>query len=49
MEIVFAEHMDEVLPHALILDEGDSLFKKHDMAFDILPKDTDQDQPTHLI
>ena len=49
MEIVFVEHMDEVLPHALILDEGDSLFKKHDMAFDIMPKDTDQNQPTHLI
>lgn len=49
VEIVFAEHMDEVLPHALILDEGDSLFKKHDVPFDIRPKDTDQSQPTHLI
>ena len=49
LEIVFAEHMDEVLPHALILDEGDSLFKKHDVVFDIRPKDTDQSQPTHLI
>ncbi|MBL7180247.1 MAG: endopeptidase La [Desulfobacterales bacterium] len=49
LEIVFVEHMDEVLLHALILAEGDSLFKKHDMAFDIMPKDTDQNQPTHLI
>ena len=25
--------MDEVLPHALILDEGDVLFKEDDAAF----------------
>ncbi len=33
LEIVPVSHMDEVLPHALILDEGDVLFKKDDAAF----------------
>jgi len=31
MEIRFVEHMDEVLSHALIVREGESLFKKVDM------------------
>ncbi len=36
LEIVSVEHMDEVLPHALLLGEGESLFAKHDdMAFEI--------------
>jgi ATP-dependent Lon protease len=33
LEIVTVEHMDEVLTHALILDEGDTLFKSVDIPF----------------
>jgi len=35
LEIVSVEHMDEVLTHALILDEGDSLFRKVDIPFEM--------------
>jgi ATP-dependent Lon protease len=35
LEIVSVEHMDEVLPHALVLEKGESLFVKHDMPFEI--------------
>jgi ATP-dependent Lon protease len=31
MEIVFVEHMDEVLSHGLIVGEGEALFKKLDI------------------
>jgi ATP-dependent Lon protease len=31
MELVFVDHMDEVLSHALVTAEGESLFKKSDM------------------
>jgi len=33
LEIIPVSHMDEVLPHALILSEGDALFKEDDAAF----------------
>ena len=35
LEIVSVEHMDEVLPHALVLGPGETLFAKHDVAFNI--------------
>jgi len=35
LEIVTVEHMDEVLTHALILDESDSLFQKVDIPFEM--------------
>jgi ATP-dependent Lon protease len=35
LEIVTVEHMDEVLTHALILDESDSLFRKVDIPFEM--------------
>ncbi len=44
IEIVFAEHMDEVLPHALILGEGDTLFKESDIPFEIQSKEVDPQQ-----
>ncbi|MFC1811177.1 endopeptidase La [Thermodesulfobacteriota bacterium] len=47
IEIVLVHHMDEVLPHALILDKEDSLFKKGDISFDMMPEETEQ--PTALI
>ncbi|MEE8429941.1 MAG: endopeptidase La [Candidatus Desulfatibia sp.] len=49
IEIVFAEHMDEVLPQALILNEGDKLFQESDIPFEIMSKDVDGEQPTALI
>jgi ATP-dependent Lon protease len=49
VEIVLVEHMDEVLPHSLILNEGDTLFKENDMPFDIMKKDVDLEQPSALI
>jgi len=33
LEIIPVSHMEEVLPHALILSEGDALFKEDDAAF----------------
>ena len=35
VEIVSVEHMDEVLPHALVLAEGESLFANQDVHFDM--------------
>ncbi len=49
VEIILVEHMDEVLPHAMILDEGDSLYKDSDIPFAMMPEKTDQDQRSALI
>jgi len=38
VDIVMAEHMDEVLVHALIMNDGDTLFKKDDIPIDIISK-----------
>jgi ATP-dependent Lon protease len=35
LEILTVDHMDEVLSHALILDEGDTLFKNVDIPFEM--------------
>ena len=35
LEILTVEHMDEVLTHALVLDEGDCLFRKVDIPFEM--------------
>jgi ATP-dependent Lon protease len=35
LEIVSVDHMDDVLPHALVLGEGETMFPKHDVPFDI--------------
>ncbi len=42
LEIVSVEHMDEVLPHALVLAEGETLFVKHDVPFALRPTDGTQ-------
>ncbi len=39
------EHMDEVLGHALIVDEGSTLFRKSDVAFKIPSVDSSGQQP----
>ncbi len=50
IEIVLVEHMDEVLSHALILNEGDTLFKKSDIPFEIMPTASEAiDQQASLI
>jgi len=49
VEIVLVEHMDEVLPHSLIFNEGDTLFKENDMPFDIMKKEIDLEQRSALI
>ncbi len=47
VEIVPVEHMDEVLSHSMILDEGESLFKNVDIPLEITPDDTEK--PRNLI
>ncbi|MFO7555686.1 MAG: endopeptidase La [Desulfobacterales bacterium] len=49
VEIVLVEHMDEVLPHALILEPGDTLFKEHDIPFEVMDDEVDEDQRSALI
>jgi ATP-dependent Lon protease len=49
IEIVFVEHMDEVLPHALVLESGDTLFKEHDIPFGVMAEEMDKDQRSALI
>jgi ATP-dependent Lon protease len=46
IDIALVEHMDEVLSHALILREGDTLFKEtSDISFGIMPKETESRAP----
>ena len=49
IEIVLVEHMDEVLPHALVLESGDTLFKEHDIPFGVMAEEMDKDQRSALI
>jgi ATP-dependent Lon protease len=49
MEIILVEHMDEVLPQALILEPGDTLFKEHDIPFEMMTEKMDKDQRSALI
>jgi len=45
LEIVSVEHMDEVLTYALILDEGESLFRKIDIPLEMSAKEPGEDRP----
>ncbi len=38
IEIVLVEHVDEVLSHALIVEEGETLFVENDVPFEIMLK-----------
>jgi len=49
VEIVLVEHMDEVLPHALILEPGGTIFKEHDIPFGVMAEEMDKDQRSALI
>ena len=48
-DIVLADHMDDVLFHSLILNEGDTLFKKDDIPFEMIPESIKFDQETAII
>jgi ATP-dependent Lon protease len=45
IDIVTVEHMDEVLSHAVILGEGETIFKNVDAAFQISPEDQVEQRP----
>jgi len=50
IDIVLADHMDDVLSYSLILNEGDTLFKKDDISFGMMiPKSRKFDQETAII
>jgi len=49
IDIVLADHMDDVLSYSLILSEGDTLFKKDDIPFEMIPKSRKFDQETAII
>jgi ATP-dependent Lon protease len=42
IEIIPVEHMDEVLAHALILDEGHSIFKKSDFHLEMSSENSEE-------
>jgi len=45
IEIVLVEHMDEVLPHALIINSEDTLFKESDIPFETTPNNKVRHHP----
>lgn len=45
IEIIPVDHMDEVLSHALVLGDNDTLFKKNDFCFDSMPAKGDRQMP----
>jgi ATP-dependent Lon protease len=45
IDIVTVEHMDEVLSHAVIMGEGETIFKKADAAFQISPEEQVERRP----
>jgi ATP-dependent Lon protease len=45
LEIITVEHMDEVLGYALIQEEGDVLFKKVDIPFEIAAENSGEGRP----
>ena len=47
VEIALVEHMDEVLSHALVLDDGTSIFKNVDIPLEITPEKAEK--PKNLI
>lgn len=45
IDIVMVDHMDEVLSHALILGEGEKLFKESDISLEISAEDHEKRPP----
>jgi ATP-dependent Lon protease len=48
LEVELVEHMDEVLSHSIIVTPGESLFSKHDAAFE-MTTENEMEQPRNLI
>jgi ATP-dependent Lon protease len=48
IEVALVEHMDEVLTHSIVLNEGESLFSKDDVSFQFTP-DTGVEHRPNLI
>ena len=48
IEIALVEHMDEVLPQALVLEDGDVLFKENDITFAIVPPEEVKENPSAI-
>ena len=44
LEIVPVQHMDEVLTHAVICEEGDLMFKENDITFALAPEHPESPQ-----
>jgi ATP-dependent Lon protease len=49
IDIVTVDHMDEVLTHALIMNEGETIFTKDDTLLTIPPAEETEQRPTNLI
>jgi ATP-dependent Lon protease len=49
IDIVTVDHMDEVLTHALIMNEGETIFTKDDTLLTIPPAEEPEQRPTNLI
>jgi ATP-dependent Lon protease len=45
LEIISVEHMDEVLGYALVQEEGENLFKKVDIPFEIAAESSEKSRP----
>ncbi len=45
VKIILVEHMDEVLTHALILKDGETLFRKSDMPIEIMAEKAENIDP----
>lgn len=48
VKIIPVEHMDEVLSHALVMKEGDALFQRSDISFEITPEEMKRREPLNL-
>ncbi len=46
IDIVMAEHMDEVLPQAMILRVGESCFRENDISFQMAPEEKTEGRPS---
>jgi ATP-dependent Lon protease len=45
LKMVSVEHMDEVLPHALVMGPGETLFTEHDLHFEMTTERRDKHAP----
>ncbi|MEJ2037503.1 MAG: endopeptidase La [Desulfosarcinaceae bacterium] len=48
LTIIPVEHLDEVLAHALVLEEGETLFRKQDVSFSMSDDATNTDNTGHV-